>query len=424
MRKIILCLSLVLGFTITQAQTTVRALFIGNSYTNTNNLPGVIADLAASTGDSLYYDFNTPGGYTFQLHTTNAATLDKIAAGDWDYVVLQEQSQQPSFPIEQVEVLVFPYATELNELILASNPCAETVFFMTWGRKNGDAINCMTWPPVCTYEGMDDLLQERYEMMAEDNDAILSPVGRLWRHIRTYNPAIELYSGDESHPSTAGTYAAACSFYSVLYRKDPTLASFDFGLDPATASYIRGAAKTVVFDSLDTWFVGRYDALADFSATSLSDGHFGLTNLSVNTDSWLWDMGDGTQYTDFEPTHFYTIEGDYTVQLIASQADCLKSDTAEMELVVEVEISIDPNNPGSPSLLSYRQDQALLTVLANEPDLMLHVVDLQGRLCYSHHLTAAGNTSLSLAHLPNGSYAVRIFRSGIEVENQVLRVIH
>jgi hypothetical protein len=236
MRQLFVCTGFFLALITVNAQTTVRALFIGNSYTNTNNLPDVIADLAASTGDSLIYDFNTPGGYTFQLHTTNAATLDKIALGTWDYVVLQEQSQQPSFPIEQVEVQVFPYAAELNDLILAANPCTETVFYMTWGRKNGDAFNCPTWPPVCTYEGMDDLLQERYIMMAEDNAAILSPVGKLWRHIRTYNPAIELYSGDESHPSTAGTYAAACSFYSVLYRKDPTLAVFDFGLDPATGS--------------------------------------------------------------------------------------------------------------------------------------------------------------------------------------------
>jgi hypothetical protein len=66
----------------------------------------------------------------------------------------------------------------------------------------------------------------------------------------------------------------------------------------------------------------------------------------------------------------------------------------------------------------------MLTVLALEPDLMLQVVDLHGRLCYSQHLSAAGQTSLSLAHLPNGTYAVRLFRSGIELENQVLRVIH
>jgi PKD repeat protein len=187
---------------------------------------------------------------------------------------------------------------------------------------------------------------------------------------------------------------------------------------------LQRAAKTVVFDSLDTWFVGRYDALADFSAPAPTEGYFGPTNLSMNTDSWLWDMGDGTQYTDFEPTHFYTTDGAYTVQLIASQAGCLESDTAEMEVVVELETGINQSIPAATSLLSYQQDWALLTVLANDPDMMLQVVDLQGRLCLSQNLSVTGSNSLSLAHLATGTYVVRIFRSDKELESQMLRVIH
>ena len=57
--------------------------------------------------------------------------------GNWDFVVLQEQSQYPSFPLWQVEQEVFPYANQLNELIHEYNECGNTVFFMTWGRKMG-----------------------------------------------------------------------------------------------------------------------------------------------------------------------------------------------------------------------------------------------------------------------------------------------
>ena len=62
----------------------------------------------------------------------------RIRSGSWDFVVLQEQSQLPSFPIEQVTAEVFPYARYLDSVIKAHNSCAQTIFYMTWGRKNGD----------------------------------------------------------------------------------------------------------------------------------------------------------------------------------------------------------------------------------------------------------------------------------------------
>jgi len=82
------------------------------------------------------------------------------------------------------------------------------------------------WPPVCTYEGMDDLLRERYLEMGEMNEAVVSPVGAVWRHLRENNPDVQLYANDGSHPSPEGSYAAACAFFSVLFRENPTLITF------------------------------------------------------------------------------------------------------------------------------------------------------------------------------------------------------
>jgi hypothetical protein len=243
-----------------QVQNELNVLFLGNSYTAANDLPSLVAQCAASTGRTVNYQSNTPGGHTFLGHTNNATSQNLIAQGNWDFVVLQEQSQFPSFPISQVEEDCFPYAAILNDSILAHNECAETVFYMTWGRQNGDSQNCANWPPVCTYEGMDDLLNERYRTMAEDNDAILSPVGALWRSIRANYPDIQLYVSDGSHPSVAGSYAAAVSFFTVLYRVDPTEITFNAGLDETSANSIKNEAKTIVYNQLlEEWHVGEYD---------------------------------------------------------------------------------------------------------------------------------------------------------------------
>jgi hypothetical protein len=129
---------------------TTNVLFIGNSYTFVNNLPQTLTDIALSKGDTLMYDISTPGGYTLNLHTTNATTLSKINSQAWDFVVLQEQSQLPSFSPVQVATDVFPFARHLDSLILVNDSCTETVFYMTWGRKNGDLSNCAVYPPVCT----------------------------------------------------------------------------------------------------------------------------------------------------------------------------------------------------------------------------------------------------------------------------------
>lgn len=232
-----------------------KVLFIGNSYTDVNNLPQLIASIAEAEGDTLVFSANLPGGSTFYNHLNNTTTNSLIQQGGWDYVVLQGQSQEPSFPDGQFYTETYPYAQQLCEMVRQYNPEAKVVFYMTWGRKNGDQGNCPYFPPLCTYEGMDSLLYLRYMTMAADFDAEVSPVGALWHYLRDHHPGIELYASDGSHPSLAGSYAAACSFYSILFRKDTRSLAYNPGIAEDQAENIRIAASKVVYDSLAKWFV-------------------------------------------------------------------------------------------------------------------------------------------------------------------------
>lgn len=275
------CLLLLLSFSISafSQEEITRVLFLGNSYTAYNNLPQLVSDCAESAGIAVETGANTPGGMTFQGHSLNATSINLIQQGNWDFVVLQEQSQIPSFPLAQVEQDCFPYASSLNESILEYNECAETVFYMTWGRENGDAQNCTNWPPVCTYEGMDDLLAERYMTMAEDNEAIVSPVGALWRTLRTNHPEIDLYASDGSHPSAFGSYVAAVAFFTTIFRHDPTAITFNFNLDEQITTIIKEEAKALIYNQQSQWFIGAYDnPNSPCFTTNLPNEH------SVNTD--------------------------------------------------------------------------------------------------------------------------------------------
>lgn len=112
-------------------QQTLKVLFLGNSYTYVNNLPQLIHDIALANGDTLVFDSNCPGGHTFNNHFNNATSISKINAQAWDNVILQAQSQEPSFDPSQVAVQTLPYSIKLDSLIKNNNACSETVFYET-----------------------------------------------------------------------------------------------------------------------------------------------------------------------------------------------------------------------------------------------------------------------------------------------------
>ena len=127
------------------------------------------------------------------------------------------------------------------------SPKPTIMLYMTWGRKDGDGDNRAYYPPVGTFEGMTALLKERYEKMAGKIDAQVAPVGMAWAYTRQHYPEIELYQEDGHHPSAAGSYLAACCFYTVFFDKDPTLLAHDFSLEPEVAVKLRTAASKVAW---------------------------------------------------------------------------------------------------------------------------------------------------------------------------------
>ena len=64
MKKLYILLFINLLPTTVFAQNSKNILFLGNSYTEVNNLPLLVKNIANSTGKTINYDINTPGGYT------------------------------------------------------------------------------------------------------------------------------------------------------------------------------------------------------------------------------------------------------------------------------------------------------------------------------------------------------------------------
>lgn len=394
MKKLIPLL-LLLSFQKISAQTK-SVLFIGNSYTAVNNLPETVKQLALSKGDTMTYEASTPGAYTFLQHTTYATTIANINLQPWDFVILQDQSQEPAFPPSQVQVDVYPYATKLDSMIHANDSCSETVFFMTWGRKNGDASNCASYPPICTYYGMQQRLRESYMEMGQMNNATVAPVGMAWKKIMSDSLSFNLYAADESHPSVYGTYLTACVFYAMLFQQSPVGATYYATIPDTTAMLLQQTASDIVFDSLSLWFESGNIPFAgfDFSATGTT---VTFQSTDLNGAQFQWDFGDGNSSTQQNPSHNYA-PGIYSVtQIVLSH--CM-SDTFTQTITVAPS-GIGESNNLSDEKIFYADGKIYYQ---SEISSSLAIYDVLGQKVFEQRFEKKKNTQFINLSLSPGCY--------------------
>ncbi|CAN0481208.1 unnamed protein product, partial [Phaeothamnion confervicola] len=208
----------------TQARPSKRVLFIGNSYTDANDLPQMVSALARANDEKLETVMDAPGGMTLEGHLRQGNALGSIGNGRFDWVVLQEQSQLPSFAPQQVSAQMYPATRQLNTAIRQHG--AKTLLYMTWGHRGGDPSNT----PGDTYAGMQARLKDGYENIAREQKIPVAPVGVAWQNALTGKPGLNLWQGDGSHPTTEGTYLAACVFYEIFYGRSCRGNGFTAGL--------------------------------------------------------------------------------------------------------------------------------------------------------------------------------------------------
>jgi hypothetical protein len=402
------------------AQQFKKALFFGNSYTYVNDLPGLISQVANSKGDSLWHEQSTPGSYTFQLHCRNPLTPVLIQDTNWDYVILQEQSQLPSWPPDSVQLLVYPYADTLNMWVKQHDSCTSTLFYMTWGRQTGDIENCPWYPQVCTYAGMQARLRQSYLEMGQLFNAEVSPVGVAWQNTRTLYPAIELYAHDGSHPSIYGSYLAACTFYGAIFQKSPAGAYYPPEIPADTAAILQQIAFHTVFDSLDVWYIDTTRVRAGFTSSYLGGGSYQFTNTSVNALAYLWNFGDQSHSAETNPVHVYASAGNYLVRLYANK-NC---DTSSFAQNINV-VSVDPIAHSEERILypNPARDKVLVnkTWMNTHPSVNYSLSDQAGKIILTGKLEKS-IPEITISGLTEGMYIVRLeSSSGSTVETLVIR---
>lgn len=178
----------------------LRILFIGNSLTQYNDLPGMLDSLLRQGGleEPRVVSIARPATGLID-HWALESTHDRIAEG-WDVVVLQ---QGPSATEGRPSLL--EYAERFATPIRAAG--GVPALYMVWPAES----RLFDFPRV----------SDSYADAADIANGLLFPAGKAWLDAWDIDEQLPLYGGDRFHPSPLGTYLAALVMYEQLTGRDP-----------------------------------------------------------------------------------------------------------------------------------------------------------------------------------------------------------
>ncbi len=200
-----------------------RVLFVGNSLTATNDLPGAVGRIAEDAGGRPVESRTiAPGGVSLEDHWRATGAREALAEGSWDAVVLQQGPS--SLPESRAH------------LVRWAKRWADEV------RKHGARPALLTvWPEEERVSALPDVIAS-YAAAAEESGAALLPAGAAWRAAWQRDPGLALYGSDGLHPSELGTELAALVVYAGLTGASPRGLPLDDSVPEETARTLRESA--------------------------------------------------------------------------------------------------------------------------------------------------------------------------------------
>lgn len=195
---------------------TIDVLYVGNSYIYFDNLPGLVEGISEGLdGPIVRGAGHTHGGATLAGHLEDGHlppifSRGPAGGGDWDRVVLQQQSTLGApYDAETGELgspeAFYSAARELVAMIRAEG--AKPTFYMTWAKQ--------------AFPAQSETLSRAYRSIGAELNVPVAAVGEAWAEVLRARPDFSLYISDGSHPNPAGSYLAACLIYATLTGHSP-----------------------------------------------------------------------------------------------------------------------------------------------------------------------------------------------------------
>ena len=197
----------------------MHCLFIGNSYTFYNDMPGQVASLLHEMGVPAAVTVTAEGGANLEAHEQRAETVSALAEASWTHLVIQEQSTRPLHDRKK-------FLTSLVRLCEGAQGRPVTLY-QTWARQDGHEVYRSRWSgrsPSAMTEGLEEAYREAEAALSKEGHRVsIAPVGTTWFRTICRHPELNLFDDDGHHASAAGSHLAALVIAAAL--SEPTKVS-------------------------------------------------------------------------------------------------------------------------------------------------------------------------------------------------------
>ncbi|QSE97347.1 SGNH/GDSL hydrolase family protein [Fulvivirga lutea] len=167
----------------------LKLLFIGNSLTYTNNLPQLVEKLGEDDDYNLVTSMIAEPNYALEDHINDGEIQGLIETQEFDFVIIQQGPSSQAYGRESL----ISFGGQIKEM--CDNGGAQLIYFMVW--------------PAITYYYTFDGVIANYTNAATINNALLAPVGKVWKKHFDLTNDFSYYGPDSFHPSVKGSEKAA-----------------------------------------------------------------------------------------------------------------------------------------------------------------------------------------------------------------------
>ena len=204
--------------------TELRILFLGNSHTTNSNVPWIVERLIESDGTERKVTISNVKGEFLRTIFNYKTTEDRIADGEWDYVVLQGQEISTSHKYDYSKKEAIALAK------MAESADAKALLFAEWSRDGIDES---------------DYIYDIYKYISKESGAEVVPICYAFDKANLQDSDAKLLLDDGNHASHFGGLLASLTIYYWISGTeiDPrNLRGFSFDKQ----KLLRSAAKETV----------------------------------------------------------------------------------------------------------------------------------------------------------------------------------
>ncbi|MES2479355.1 MAG: T9SS type A sorting domain-containing protein [Bacteroidota bacterium] len=419
MKKKLLLLSCILtSFYINvNAQKTINVLFVGNSFTASNDLQNIVKQFMLADGTPVNTYAYAPGGISVgdvsmgtAAHMNNPLVFDLIRDKEWDFLVLQDNQgrfalDSAKFPSTAASKVIEGHI-KIRDSFHYHHPCAKMIWFSGWGFEDEDTL-------------MINKITNNYRVLNDSAKDVIAPIGPAWKQSIIEKPFYKLWSPDGAHPDVTGSYLTAAVIYGTITQKDVSANLFNHSLIPPDAAFLRMIAQKTLINPA----VRIKSNLKGIEPISIS---WDLTHLKAPAGKLLyrWYLDNSLLTVSSDSIFTPKKSGKYRLWTKDNLGNWQKSCEQEVNVSVGIPSKMESRNNLILSPNPFDNQLNISIQSLNAGNAQISIYDIQGRQMTEMYVTLKeGNNMVEVSskEWPVGFYSVKVIQNGIVSNHKVVK---